>query len=90
MKRNFIDQAKGSDDTVVLEFDYAQNLPLPKPTVNKQFYKRLLWLYLFNIHCHNDGTSLMYSFIESKTKKGANSVCSFLFDFLQKKAESYS
>lgn len=89
MKRNFIDQAKESDEVVVIEFDYAQNLPLPKLTVNKQFYKRLLWLYLFNVHCHNDGTSLMYTFIESTTKKGANSVCSFLFDFLQKKAERY-
>lgn len=59
------------------EFDYAQNLPLPKIPVSDQFYKRKLWLYLFNIHIFSSN-SFMFSFLEGSVKKGANTVCSFL------------
>lgn len=37
-----------------LEFDFAQNLPLPKLAVNVQFFCRLLWLHVFNVHVHNN------------------------------------
>lgn len=49
-------------ETPVLEFDYAQNLPIPKLNITSQFYKRLLWLFNFNIHCHNDGSSSFFLF----------------------------
>lgn len=71
------------EDTRVLEFDYGQNLPLPKLTINKQFYKRLLWLYNLNIHCHNDNESTFYTFLENDGKKDANSIVSYLHHFLQ-------
>ena len=63
---------------LVLEFDYAQNLPLPKLPVNDQFYKRLLWLHVFNVHVHGQDKSYMFHFTEGMTKKGANSMCSFV------------
>lgn len=87
IKDEYIANVKGipEDDTLVLEFDYGQNLPVPKLSVTSQFYKRLLWLYVFNIHCHNDNTSSFYCFLESNAKKNANTVCSFLFHFIQKK-----
>lgn len=77
--------AKEQNDIMVCEFDYAQNLPLPKLTVTSQFYERLLWLYLFNVHIHTDDASFMYTFIESQCKKGTNTVASFIFDCIQKK-----
>ena len=33
-----------------IEFDFGQNLPCPKIPVNSQFYCRLPWLYIFNVH----------------------------------------
>lgn len=73
------------DDTLVLEFDYAQNLTLPKLNINSHYYKRILNLYVFNIHCYNDNDSKMFCFLESDGKKDSNSVCSFLEDFVSKK-----
>lgn len=69
----------------MIEFDYSQNLPLPKLNVTSQFYRRLLWIYLFNVHIHNDDSSFMYSFIEGEASKGAESVISFVYDCLMKK-----
>ena len=48
------------------EFYYAQNLPLPKIPVNEQFYKRLLWLYLFNVHVYGSEQSYMYPHLKLK------------------------
>lgn len=47
IKKHYIKMAKEQNDIMVCEFDYAQNLPLPKLTVTSQFYKRLLWPYTF-------------------------------------------
>ncbi len=80
MKRELLSNIP--QDTMVLEFDYGQNLPLPKLAINKQFYKRLLWFNVLNIHCHNDKTSTFYTFMENEAKKDANSIASFIYDFL--------
>lgn len=69
---------ENTTDTLVLEFDYAQNLPLPKLPVSEQFYKRLLWFYIFNVHVHNNGKSYFFHFMEGSASKGSNSVCSFI------------
>lgn len=53
--------------------------------VTKKVYKRLLWLYVFNAHVHNDDDSFFYTMLESTAKKGPNSVASFVFDCLNKK-----
>lgn len=85
LKTAFIKNAKMNNEELVLEFDYSQNLPLPKLSVTKQFYKRLLWLFLFNVHCHKDDSSMMFTFLESQAKKGPDSVASFLYDAITKK-----
>ncbi|KYM94002.1 hypothetical protein ALC62_15384 [Cyphomyrmex costatus] len=69
---------------LIVEFDYAQNLPLPKLNVISQFYKRVLWQYIFNVHYHNDNTSTFYYFLENESKKDSNTVCSFVYHFLSK------
>ena len=91
VKQTYIHQINSSVDcsTLVLEFDYGQNLPLPKLNVTAQFYKRLLWLYVFNVYCHNDGNSAFYCFVESESKKNPNTVCSFLYDFIEKQMKVF-
>lgn len=85
MKRKILDKCakKSNYSTLVLEFDYAQNLPLPKITVSSQFYKRLMWMYIFNVHCHNDSNSTFYWMLEHNGNKSSNSVVSLLFNFLE-------
>lgn len=80
LKADLIKNCQDDDKKILfLEFDYAQNLPLPKTNESAQFYKRLLWVYLFNIHCHSDGTSALYYFLETEGKKIQNqSVLSYL------------
>lgn len=50
IRREFIEKAEKDPSYLVIEFDYAQNYPVPKLNVSSQFYKRLLWLYCFNVH----------------------------------------
>lgn len=69
----------------VFEFDYAQNLPLPKLNNTSVFYKRLLSMYVFNIHSHHDGDSIFYTYLECDGAKNGNSVCSFLYTFITEK-----
>jgi hypothetical protein len=83
LKAMILERAEMDKESVlVLEFDYTQNLPLPKIPVTDQFYKRLLWLFVFNVHLHKRDTSCMYHFLEGGAKKGANSVCSFIYDVI--------
>lgn len=82
MKKEIVNQSKGDMTNLVIEFDFAQNLALPKLNVTSQFYKRLIWMYVFNIHVHNNGTSTLYWYLESDGKKNANAVCSMLYHFL--------
>lgn len=70
-----------------MEFDYAQNHPVPEQNVTSQFYKCLLWLNAVNVHIHNDDSSFMYCFLEMKAKKDSNSVVSFVHDALENKLE---
>lgn len=88
IKNDLISRSKENDSKIlVLEFDYAQNLPLPKTNETAQFYKRLMWLYVFNIHCHNDSSSALYYYLETESKKNPETVCSFLYDFIKYKFE---
>ncbi|KAJ8884789.1 hypothetical protein PR048_010985 [Dryococelus australis] len=54
-KKEYIEKVKPTaneedTDTLVSEFDYIQNLAVPKLNVTSQFYKRLFCVYVFNIH----------------------------------------
>lgn len=90
LKKEYIEKAKSDPSYLVCEFDYAQNYPVPKLNVNSQFYKRLLWLYAFNVHVFNDDESYFYCFMESQASKNSNSVASFLYDCLKKYMENLS
>lgn len=92
LKKMLLESVQNNPDTetLVLEFDYAQNLPIPKLNITSQFYKRLLWLFNFNIHCHNDGSSSFYCFLETDSKKGPNTVCSFIHHFVIEKLQHLS
>lgn len=48
LKDSYLKLGAKDNDVLVLEFDYAQNYPIPKLNVCDQFYKRLIWVYLFN------------------------------------------
>lgn len=79
LKSDLIGGYESDPNTVILEFDYAQNLPVPKLNCTKQFYKRLLWFYIFNVHVHNCPHSFMYGCMESEAKKNTNSVISLVY-----------
>ena len=66
-----------------LEFDYAQNLPLPKVSVSGKFYKRLMWLFVFNVDVHNTDNSYMFLVREIAHKKGANTICNYVLYLIQ-------
>ncbi|KAJ8665827.1 hypothetical protein QAD02_007489 [Eretmocerus hayati] len=73
------------ENVLCSEFDFGQNLPVPKLPVNDQFYKRLLWLHVFNVNVLNDDTrSYMYFFMQGSIKKGANTVCNSLLDAIER------
>lgn len=84
LKSSILENCRSDKSTLVLEFDFAQNRPLPKLHVNAQFYKRLLWFYIFNVHCHNDNNSYIYWFLESEGDRNSNSVCSLLYDCISR------
>ena len=73
---------------VCLEFDFGQNLLLPKIPVSDRFYRRLIWLHVFNVHTFgNNKNSYMYFFLKGKYKKGANTVCNLLYDTIRGELE---
>lgn len=70
--KEFKDQllcAESYQENLIIEFDYAKNLAIPKLNVNKQYYSRQLSLYVFNVHVHNDGSSYLFYYIENEGKK---------------------
>lgn len=79
-KKKILEACKQPHSRILaLEFDYGQNLPLPKLSVTDQFYKRLLWVYVLNIHCHNDDKSYLFWYLETESRKNSNSVVSLLY-----------
>lgn len=77
-------------NALCLEFDFAQNLPVPKIPVKDQFFKRLMWIYVFNVHVHskvldkNIKQSYMFLMPEGLNKRGANTVCNFVSEVIKK------
>ena len=72
-------------NVLILEFDFGKNLGLPKIPVSDQFYKRLIWLHIFNVNVlGNSKRSYMYFFLEGELKKGGNTVCNMLYDAIKR------
>lgn len=90
LRADFISKAKDDNASyLVVEFDYGQNYPIPKLSVNSQFYKRCLWLYVFNVHVFNDDSSYFYCHMETQASKNSNSVVSFVYDTLKKNLQKF-
>ena len=80
-------------DSLIVEFDFAQNLPVPKLPINEQYYSRLLWLNVFNVHVYNSkrtinkndkDNSYVLFMLEGLAKKGANTVLNFVYNVIMK------
>ena len=65
-------------DVLCCVFDFGKNLPLPKIPGNAQFYLRLIWFNVFNVHILNNSESYMFTFMEGFLDKGGNTICNFL------------
>ena len=72
-------------DVLCCEFDFGQNLPLRKINVSDQFYRRLIWPYIFNVHIHNQDNSYMYMFMEGFFKKRIEYCLQFYIAFSYKR-----
>lgn len=78
------DMTKNKDeDTVVLCFDFMQNLPLPNIPVQEVFYMRQLWLNVFCVHDMKANKASMYTYHEGEANKSPEEVCSMLLHYLQ-------
>lgn len=87
-KYNFIkNKMLNTKDVLHLEFDFAQNLSLPKLPINSQFFCRLLWLHILNVHVHYSPNSYMFYFLEGSLKKGSNTVCNLIQHVIEKELE---
>lgn len=73
--------------TCSFKFYYSQNLPFLKLSVSvaSQFYKRLLWLYVFNIHSYEDKNSIFYAYLMFECPNNSVLVAYFLYYFLSEK-----
>ena len=70
------------DAVDVVHFDFQKNLPTPKLTVGDQFYKRLLWTFLFGVYTASSQIMVAYMWNELVAKRGANDDISCLAHFI--------
>lgn len=77
--------SKNTDpSTLVISFDYMQNLPLPNIPVQDIFYLRQLWVYVFCVHDVKTNKAVVYTYHEGHAKESPDEVCSLLNDYLTK------
>ena len=55
---------------------------MPNLTTSDVYYKRQFSVYTFNIHVLTTNKVFLYCYDESTAKKGADDVCSLLYDFI--------
>lgn len=80
--KNTANESKTNPKVLGLAFDYMQNLPQPHTPVGEIFYLRQLWVNAFCVHNLKDDSSQIYMYHEGVAKKGANEVCSFIYDYI--------
>lgn len=85
--RKMKDSMFAAQNVLHCEFDFGQNLPLPKLPVNAQFFLRLLWLYIFNVHMPASNRSYMFHLMGGSLKNGANTVCNPVYHVIRKEFE---
>lgn len=76
-------QNSTNNDTVVITFDYMQNLQLPLIPVQESFYLRQLTVNVFGINSVGKQQAKFYVYHEGIAKKGPNEVASFVLDFIK-------
>ncbi|XP_050304312.1 uncharacterized protein LOC126741889 [Anthonomus grandis grandis] len=69
-------------DTEAKCMDFGRNLPMPNLSTNDVYYGRQLSLFSFIVHKLSNSEVFFYAYRERVGKKGANEVCSFLFDYI--------
>lgn len=77
-------------DTLGIVFDYMQNLYLPWIPVQELFYLRKLTVNVFAIHNLKEETVMFYIYDETTAQKGANEVCSFVYDYIRTQVQDES
>ena len=76
--------AKKNMDTECLCFDFKQNMPYPHIATSDVFYSRQHWLFVFGIYSAKTGKSRIYTWPETKARRGVNEVVSCLDDYITK------
>lgn len=84
VKRNYRKRSMKTDTLEAISMDFQKNLPTPNITTNDAYYRRQLNFITFNVHILSSGQSIFYIYDESVAKKGADDVCSMLFNFIYK------
>jgi len=77
-----IKEAKRDPGTLLFTFDMQKNAPLPRLNTSVVFYKRQLWVYNVGINTCVDRQGYMAVWTETEGKRGANEVCSCIWEFL--------
>lgn len=65
-----------------ITMDFQKNLNVPNISTNDAYYRRKLSFFMFNIHQLSDSESYFFTYPETSGKKGADEVCSFLWDYV--------
>ena len=87
-KREAKKKGKITRNFTAIAMDFQRNVSLPNVPTNDVYYSRQLSMYSFNIHMLSSGMAVFYSYPEHVARKGADEVCSFLFDFIMNHLEN--
>ena len=74
-------RAQATEAVEAISFDYQKNLPIPNKTCSDVYYRRQLTFVSFNIHVLSTNDVYIYTYDETKGKKGADDVASMLYHF---------
>ena len=85
VKRELTASPAESPSTVTAAFDLQQVIYLPQSKRSEIFYKRRLACYNFTIYDIANGDGHCYLAHEGLTKRGANEIASYIYDFLKQK-----
>ncbi len=77
--RNLKNELINDSKTLSIEFYYNSNKVLPKIVNSERYYERAIYFYLANFHIHKKNISFMFNALKGESKKGANSVCTYLY-----------
>ena len=74
-------EAKKNPSLLCFTFDIEKTQPMPYINTSVVFYKRQLWLLNLGINTRHNNQGYMCLWNKTEGKRGANEVCSALFEF---------